>query len=622
MSKLKVPFGKGKQTILKSGKLVGLKTTASSKPEEQLYVEDKVLNNLGGFSVVKLDQEGNRLDDRLDELRAQESVELGTHVYHVEGSDRPLVPTGELYIVFKDGTNEEEQALTLNEYCLELVERRSSNYLIAKVTKDSPNPVKVAAALSNISLIHRVEADMDTLVDEYAFLSPSDNLLTHQWQFRNEGFVMDSNYQLKKGADAKIIDAWERIGNTGNDQITIAVIDNGFDLTHPDLQHKVHKPFDLWNNSSNVLMGDPRFTHGTPCASVALASSNGLGIVGAAPNSRFMPVSGTSFSLRATEQMFDYCIKSGADVISCSWGTTDPAFTLSPLKERAISRAVKEGRNGKGCVVLFAAGNEDLDYLNFYATHPDVICVAASNSKDQHAVYSNRGMEVTVCAPSNGDWPIIAARAWWDDGLSYETGLFRWWRDGKSRGQRYKHFGGTSAATPLVAGICALLLSVNPELTARQVKDILKKTADKIGGPSEYNNNGHSLKYGYGRVNADRAVAEAIRLKEGGNPVVEVNETVTSGKGIFRFSVQKQTPSGFGVQVGAFAEYGNVLIHAERYQSLFNQPIIVSINELRGKTVYKVVVGAFDRRTDASLLLNQMKARGIEGFVRDIADLE
>ncbi|MBK6901386.1 MAG: S8 family serine peptidase [Saprospirales bacterium] len=83
-------------------------------------------------------------------------------------------------------------------------------------------------------------------------------------------------------------------------------------------------------------------------------------------------------------------------------------------------------------------------------------------------------------------------------------------------GDRYMHFGGTSGATPIVAGICALMLSVNPDLTSREVKQILKDTADKVGSPSEYVN-GHSLRFGYGRVNADRAVAEAIRRKSQGS---------------------------------------------------------------------------------------------------------
>jgi len=391
-------------------------------------------------------------------------------------------------------------------------------------------------------------------------------------------------------------------------------------LTHSDLKDKITKPFDLWNQSSEVLQGDQRFTHGTPCASVAIAASNGQGIVGAAPSSKFMPVSGTSFSVRATEQMFDYCINNGADIISCSWGTTDPNFRLNALKEEAITKAAKKGRNGKGCVILFAVGNDDVDFVNFYAAHPDVIAVAASTSQDTYASYSNRGREVSICAPSNGDWPILAARAWWDQGLDWESGNFKFWRDGRSRGKHYKHFGGTSSSTPLVAGICALILSANPDLTAKEVKDILQNTADKIGSPSEYSN-GHSVKYGYGRVNADRAVAEALRRKETVAPPVEVKETVSNGQGLFQFDVKKQAASGYGIQIGAFYEYGNVLIQVEKLQRQFGEKIIVSINELKGRTVYKVVVGAFDSKSQAQSLQKRMKNDGQDGFLRNLKDL-
>jgi len=620
MSKITIKSGKGHLTLKKSSRYVGLKT--KTPVTEKSAVKKEVLPNLGGFNIVTLNKDGKSIDERLDEVRDQDDVNVGTHVYYVPGlSRRPMVPTGEIYVVFQEGVSDEEQNIILQEYNLEMVERRTALRIIVKVTPQSPNPLKVAAALQQISMIKLAEPDLDALVEEYEFSEPMDTLYSHQWQLRNAGFIPDVQWSTKRGADAKIIDAWSRLGNVGSDDIVVAVVDNGFDINHPDLATKVHKPYDLWSNSPQLEMGDPRFTHGTPCASIAIAAANGNGIVGAAPAAKFMPVSGTSFSLRATEQIFDYCIDNGADVISCSWGTTDPAFDLNPMKIDAIAKAARKGRNGKGCVILYAVGNDDLDYVSYYAAHPDVIAVAACTSKDEHADYSNRGREVTICAPSNGDWPITAARASWDDGISWETGEYRWWRDGRSRGSGYKHFGGTSAACPLVAGICALILSANPDLTAADVKEILTKTADKIGNPSEYIN-GHSVKFGYGRVNADKAVAEALRRKDTGNiEVPVVDDKVKNGRGIFRFSVQKQEPVGFGVQIGAFAEYGNVLIQAEKLESLFKAPVVVSINELDGKTVYKIVVGAFDDKNDARQLLAKVKDQGIGGFVRAIKDL-
>ena len=248
--------------------------------------------------------------------------------------------------------------------------------------------------------------------------------------------------------------------------------------------------------------------------------------------------------------------------------------------------------------------------------------MGASTSQDHHSSYSNRGQELSVVAPSNGDWPIIAARAWWDQGLSYETGDWRYWRDGKSRGNHYKHFGGTSSAAPLVAGVCALVLSANPELTAAQVKQILEKTADKIGEPEEYDAKGHSRKYGYGRVNAGRVVAEALRLRDAGGTVSPpVQDTVQRGQGLFEFDVKRARSEGYTVQVGVFAEYGNVLVKAEELQRVFGEQVLVHIDELNGKTVYRVMLGQFLQKSEASSLLSSLRGRGQDGYVRSLTGL-
>ncbi len=620
--KITVRTAKGVVNVEKSDKLVALKTKKEDFAKKSRSIEKTERPHLGGFEVMEVKKSG-QAEKELDKLRKKKDVEIGSHIYHVEGSNKPIVPTGEIFILFHESTNDEEQMIVLDEFHLEFVERRSSDRIIAKVTAQSSNPFKVSALMESYPLVKSAEPDMDIPLDSYAFFEPEDVLYEHQWHLKNPGFVVDFNMRLKKGADTKVVDAWKRLNGFGSKDITVAVIDNGFDTSHPDLNEKVHKPWDLWRNTSTLLEGDERYTHGTPCASVAVAGLNGSGIVGAAPNAKFMPLSGTSFGTRDTEKMFQYCIDNGADVISCSWGSTDIRFDLNTLKKDAISKAARQGRNGKGCVICYAAGNEGLDYLNFYAAHPDVIAVGACDSSDKHSDYSNQGMELDVVASSNGQWPITAARAWWDQGISSRDGDFKFWADGQNRSGMHKHFGGTSSATPLVAGICALVLSANPDLTSKQVKDILCRTADKIGHLSDYDSRGHSKKYGFGRVNADRAVAEAIRLRDGAPvaPPVDVEDEIKKGQGIFRFNVQKQEAKGYGVQIGVFAKYGNVLIAVEKLQNQFALPIVVSINELQGQTVYKVVVGAFKNKSDASSLRKQMKEAGVDGFVRNFKDL-
>jgi subtilisin family serine protease len=627
MAKLIIKNGRTNLQVTKSRKYVGLKIKNTDIKDAE-GVQQKRYEHLAGFKIVTLKkQTGKTLNIQLDELRNLDAVEQGTHVYTTAGSDRPMVPTGEIYVVFEKGTDIQTQLDILHEFALDIVERRSDDALFVKVTTSSPNPFKAAAGLQKKKQVKHSEPDFDIPLNNYAFSMPADTLMGHAWHLRNNGIVPDNNYALKKGADSRVIDAWQRLDGLGSTSLTIAIIDNGFDLTHPDLKDKVVKPWDLWGQTSAILQGDTRFTHGTPCASVALGSSNGLGMVGSAPNARFMPVSGTSFDMRATEDMFNYVMQNGADIISCSWGTIDSQYALNSIKEAAIANAARNGRGGKGCVILFAAGNEGQDFVNLYATHPDVICVAASTSQDIHADYSNTGPQVWISAPSNGDWPITAARAWWDEGTPGESGEYRYWADGISRGDRYKHFGGTSSATPLVAGICALILTANPALTAREVKDILAKTADKIGGANEYDSSGRSLKYGFGRVNAARAVEEAIKRKGGSTtttptkptptpttPTQPAQPTTPITAGPFKSAHLQYPAGGFGVQTGTYSNPGNALTQIQNMEVTFR----VSTFVYQGKDkLYRVVSGNFANTAAANKFLEQLKAKKVNGIVRD-----
>jgi cell division septation protein DedD len=639
MDNITIQSDKGEINLRKSQSLVGLKMLPTRGLGDPSFISKEIHQSLGGFKLVKLDTSEKNINDKLDEVRDQDDVEVGTHVYYPENSNRPLIATGEIFITFEEGTSEEEQNIALDEFKLELEERRGPYFIVAKVTSESPNPIKAAHFLQESCLVRLAEPDFDTILDHYEDGLPTDTLLAHEWHLQNNGFVPDSNVQLRRGIDVKAISAWRRLGNMGSSNIVLAVIDNGFDLAHPDLKSKVFRPFDLWNNSPQVLQGDPRYTHGTPCASVAIAASNGVGMVGSAPNAKFMPVSGTSFASRATELMFDYCIANGADVISCSWGTVDPAYQLNSIKQQAISRAARQGRNGLGCVVLFAAGNDFKNYINFYAAHPDVIAVGACNSQGVFANYSNQGMEVTLCAPSNGDWPILAARAWWDQGDPDPKlqGEFKYWVDGVSRGNQYKHFGGTSSATPLVAGVCALILSANPNLTAAEVKQILIQTADKIGNPADYLN-GQSRKYGAGMINADRAVAEAIRRRTltggfnaGGQPIPPVNpqpqpipQPIPQPRPVNATAfpnVPAVPNSGWGVQIGVYSNADNVLNLVNKLRQQFAQPVFVSNLLSNGQTVYRVVVGNYATMNEAQIMQSRLSQAGFGGLLKNLGEM-
>ena len=344
------------------------------------------------------------------------------------------------------------------------------------------------------------------------FVMPRDALFPYQWWLNNTGYIPGVPAGLlKPGADAKVVGAWRLLGGYGSSAIRIAVIDAGFDFNNPDLVDRFASSLNAKSAGIACPSGERAGNHGTPCAGIACASANDIGIIGVAPNSQLTVIQGISYSGYVTERAIDHCLDVGVDIISISWGSLDPSHRPSPKQIHAFRRAIMEGRAGRGCIVVVAVGNSGRDYINYYADIPGVIAVGASTSLDTHAAYSNRGYGISVLAPSDGVLPVISTRTRWDEGKKNWPNPF--YRDGRDHGPHHKSFGGTSAATPLVAGICALVLSANYDLTAAEVESLLERTADKIGHPAEYDKTGYSIKHGYGRVNAERAIAEALRMR-------------------------------------------------------------------------------------------------------------
>jgi septal ring-binding cell division protein DamX len=166
------------------------------------------------------------------------------------------------------------------------------------------------------------------------------------------------------------------------------------------------------------------------------------------------------------------------------------------------------------------------------------------------------------------------------------------------------------------------MLSANPELTAAEVKEILQQTADKIGSAAAYYQ-GHSRKYGYGRVNAQRAVDEAIRRRElqGSTGTLGSGTTGTSNSGLFEVEVSDTVQTGWGVQVGAYSNYGNVMQLVGELKQRYRQPVYVASVNRGGRTLYLVIVGAFARINEAQLLQRQLKAEFSGAFIKNLQDL-
>ncbi len=443
------------------------------------------------------------MEQTVDELRESPTADVVSHVYALD--DTPggeVIPTGTMTIQFKPDVEKTEREEILAEFGLEVVEDLDflpDGYTVRLTDGSKENPLKIAAKLQQREEIETAEPDLSFKV---AFQHvPDDTLYPQQWHLKNRG----DRLGLRAGADVKAEEAWEH--TRGSRDITICVIDDGFDLGHPEfnLPGKIVAPRDFGQHDfdPNPVFEDDN--HGTACAGVALAEENGTGVVGLAPGSAFMPVRMAPWLTDdAIVSYFQYAIDHGADVVSCSWSARAWYFPLSTKMHAIIHHAATQGRrNKKGCVILFAAGNEDrpLNGLKYgqpshqgFALHPDVIAVAASNSLDRRSSYSNYGPELAICAPSSG---FPGRRVVTTD---------RRGTSGYTSNDYTSGFGGTSSSTPLAAGLAALILSVNPELTSEEVKRIMMDTADKIDEGNGQYANGHSPYYGHGRINAHTAV--------------------------------------------------------------------------------------------------------------------
>lgn len=312
------------------------------------------------------------------------------------------------------------------------------------------------------------------------------------------------------------------------ENIIIAVIDDGVDIDHTEfnLPGKVVDSRDVTANSNDPRPKRASNNHGTACAGVAAAS--GINASGVAPKALLMPIRlYSNLGSIAEANAFKWATDHGADIISCSWGPedgywddlSDPLHTsqvdLPDSTRLAIDDAVTRGRNGKGCIVTFAAGNgnENIKY-DGYASYSKVLAVAACNDTNKRSVYSDYGISVWCSFPSSD-----FGHAPYNHPDPLTTGIYTTDRHGPAgyiNGDYCNDFGGTSSSCPGVAGTVALMLSANPDLTCQQVKDIIKDTAEKIDtNNGQYDAGGHSIYYGYGKVDAEKAVNKALSLKTG-----------------------------------------------------------------------------------------------------------
>ena len=344
---------------------------------------------------------------------------------------------------------------------------------------------------------------------------------------RKSKFIHRNQWHLKQTTISSInVNAHANIepahAITQGEGVVIAIMDDGVDIDHIEFKQpaKVVGSRDAFLANSNPRHKFQDEGHGTSCAGVACAS--GINASGVAPKAQLMPIRiNTRITLGSQHEAdaFAWAATNGADIISCSWGPVDgdlrdpndpihfERVEMNDSTRLAIEFAVKKGRNGKGCFICFAAGNGNESVDNDgYASSPLVTAVAACNDTSKRSFYSDFGKAIWCSFPSN------------DMGFSnpLTNGIYTTDRKGfagDSPTDYTDSFGGTSSACPGVAGVAALILSANPGLTYVQVREVIRDTCDKIDTANgTYNAQGFSPFYGYGRVNALKAVQLAQQL--------------------------------------------------------------------------------------------------------------
>jgi subtilisin family serine protease len=443
-----------------------------------------------------------------------------------------LKVTDEILVRFNDNVSFFQKVALQNQYNLSL-KRNRSRFSVYSVPANL-DPLEVANAIQESGLVvfsHPNFLSKITLNQ----VPPADEYFNNQYNLYNTGQTLTGGYQGTAGADINVMPAWNI--TKGNANIVIAVLDNGVTPNHPDIPntHQIRltgSDFITGDNDPSPESDDTYEAHGTSCAGLIVATHNNEGIAGIAPNCKIMPVrmlyntgdtstqEGNITSAEYISEAITFANENGAHIISNSWsydGITDPNYLPSIVD--AITDAINDGK-----VVIFSASNtanisaySPNGVISFPANMDGVIAVGASDRNDNKAIYSpisnyslSTNQVIDIVAPSGSIWTTdIPGNG--GDNPSYSN-----IPNSGTNYLAYTHaFSGTSAACPQVAGVVALMLSVNPNLTSQQVTDILEQTARKAG-PYNYQtitgfpNGTRCNELGYGVVDAYAAVAKAL----------------------------------------------------------------------------------------------------------------
>lgn len=259
--------------------------------------------------------------------------------------------------------------------------------------------------------------------------------------------------------------AWDK--TTGKAEVLVAVVDDGFDLQHPDLKGRVVSPFSVITGKSGDVSVE---VHGTHVAGLIAGNmGNDLFGVGVAPSTSIMPIDvfeGEDGFISDVAAGVYYAVDHGADIINMS---------LVAYSDTNVLREAVHYAHSKNVLVVAAAGNDGISSPYYPAAYKEVVSVASTDAADERSYFSNYGKTIDIAAPGSGVFSIFPDESF--GGLD-----------------------GTSMSTPIVSGAAALLKANEPKLSNSDIAGRLMLTAKDLGAV------GKDGYYGHGRLDIDRAL--------------------------------------------------------------------------------------------------------------------
>lgn len=418
-----------------------------------------------------------KYDDIYKSLKKQNNVKT---IEQVVGDTLPVIVSSYFYVKLKN----ENDTLLLKQISqatkTDIIRKVSftTKWYVLEVTRESTsNCLDISNVFAESNYFDKVDPGF---VFDFSYNCVSDTRFNEQWSINNTGI------------DINACNAWTL--TTGNNSVIVAIIDQGIDNDHNEFAGiNFITSYDAENRTSPAqLYGD----HGTHVCGIISANHNASSIAGVAPGLSIMEVSHPLTLIPTLSEDLatgiNWAVQNGADILSNSWGDQGGAYynnLHSALLEDAIDNAIDNGRNGLGCVVVFASGNwsPPIDYPAYYRS--EILTVGSIASTGQRSNFSGYGNQLDIVAPGSEILSTI-------------------------RNNQYASYNGTSMATPHVSAVAGLILSRNPNLTQLQVANIIESTAQKVGGYNYQTTTGRpngtwQNEMGYGLVDAFAAVQAA-----------------------------------------------------------------------------------------------------------------